>query len=164
MCYTLLNANFISIYNQKGAHMKIVIEELQNDHEEEIIIRCHEVNNDLLELINNLKKRDAYLIGYKDNAIHKIKKSDVYYIEAVDNKVFIYCSEHVYESKLKLYEFESVFSSDFFRASKSTILNITVISSLRPSVSGRFKATLGNGENVEISRKYVPILKSKLGL
>ncbi|MBI9012633.1 MAG: LytTR family transcriptional regulator DNA-binding domain-containing protein [Clostridiales bacterium] len=144
--------------------MKIVIEEVQNNQEEEIIIRCHEVNNDLLELVNNLKKRNAYLIGYKDNEIHRIKKSDVYYIEAVDNRVFIYCNKQVYESKLKLYEFESKFGSDFFRASKSTILNITVISSLRPSVSGRFKASLKNGENVEISRKYVPILKSKLGL
>ena len=83
----------------------------------------------------------------------------------VDNRAFFYCRENVYESKLKLYEFEKLCKdSSFFRASKSMILNTDKIDFVAPSFSGRFEATLQNGEKVTVSRQYVSILKKKMGL
>ena len=97
--------------------------------------------------------------------MHIIHPRDVYYFEAVDHKVFIYCQEKVYESRLKLYELETEYESgDFFRTSKSSILNVAKIESLRPVLYGRYEALLHNGEKVYISRQYVPVLKRKLGL
>ena len=97
--------------------------------------------------------------------MHIVDSNDVFYFEAVDNKVFIYCKEKIFESKLKLYEIEQIYENgDFFRASKSTILNITKINSVSPLFYGRFEALLQNGEKVVISRQYVPVLKRKLGL
>lgn len=97
--------------------------------------------------------------------MHIINPKDVFYFESVDNKVFIYCQAKVFESRLKLYEIEKVYENwDFFRASKSTILNITKIDSVRPVFYGRFEALLQNGEKVFISRQYVPVLRKKLGL
>ena len=88
---------------------------------------------------------------------------DVYYIEAVDNKVFLYTKDNVYESKWKLYEFERDFkNTEFFRASKSVILNRSKIKTLSPAFSGRLEALLLNGERVIISRQYVAVLKQML--
>lgn len=145
--------------------MKVSIEEIGSDQEEEIIIRCHQVNDDILKLLNKLKTERTVLLGYDGENIHRLKIADVYYFEAVDNKVFIYCKDKVFESKQKLYELEEMSEGKkFFRASKSTIINLTKISFVRPSISGRFEAKLDNGERVAVSRQYVPVLKRMLGL
>lgn len=145
--------------------MKVSIEEISRELDEEIIIRCHEVNDDILKLLNKLKTEKAVVLGYDEGNIHRLRIADVYYFEAVDNKVFIYCKDKVFESKQKLYELEEMCQGKkFFRASKSIIINLTKISFVRPSISGRFEAKLDNGEKVAVSRQYVPILKKMLGL
>lgn len=145
--------------------MKVSIEEISREQEEEIIIRCHEVNDDVLRLLNKLKADKPMLLGYEEDSIHRLKMADVYYFEAVDNKVFIYCKDKVYESKQKLYELEELCEGKkFFRASKSVIINLTKISFVKPSISGRFEAKLDNGEALAVSRQYVPVLKKLLGL
>lgn len=145
--------------------MKISIETIEKVQEEEILIRCHEVTDEIVSYINSFKKQDKELIGYIQNDIHRILISDVYYIEAVDKKVFIYCQNKVYESKQKLYELEkSCENRRFFRCSKSTLLNIEKITLIRPFIGGRFEAVLDNKEKVVVSRQYVPQLKNKIGL
>ncbi len=145
--------------------MKVSIEEISREHEEEIIIRCHEVNDEILQLLRKLKKDSTVLLGYEEDNIHRLRVSDVYYFEAVENKVFIYCRDKVFESKQKLYELEEMCEGrKFFRASKSVIINIAKISFVRPSFSGRFEARLDNGEGIAVSRQYVPVLKKMLGL
>jgi len=145
--------------------VKISFENITPHEEEEVIIRCYEVNEDILELVNKLKTHKSNLIGYSGNAIYRLNLANVYYFESVDNKVFIYCRNEIYESKQKLYELEELCDHRrFFRASKSTIVNIAKISHVKPSISGRFETTMENGEKLMVSRQYVPILKSKLGL
>ena len=50
----------------------------------------------------------------------------------------------------------------FFRVSRSMIINLMKITSVRPALNGRFSAILKNGEEIIISRKYVPALKQIL--
>ena len=91
--------------------------------------------------------------------------SEIFYIDTVDNKVFIYASGEVFESKQKLYELEERLTGlDFLRVSKSTIINMRKIKFLSPALSGRFEAVLKNDERVIISRGYVPELKERLGI
>lgn len=145
--------------------MKISIEEISKEQVEEILIRCHEVDEEIYEIINKLETENLIVLGYQKDKVHRIKLSDIYYFEAVDGKVFIYCKDNVFEVKQKLYELEELCKEkNCFRASKSTILNIAKISSIYPSISGRFEAVLDNGERTVISRKYVPVLKKMLGL
>jgi DNA-binding LytR/AlgR family response regulator len=145
--------------------MKIVIEDCNPGEEDQIIIRCKELNETLLKLISELKLGQKKFAGMKDGNIIMIEPSSVYYFEGVDNKVFMYCKQNVYETKLKLYEIEEEYSNTtFFRASKSVILNVSKIKSISPAYSGRFEALLFNGEKVVISRQYVPDLRKKLGL
>ncbi|MDF2802627.1 MAG: LytTR family transcriptional regulator [Anaerocolumna sp.] len=145
--------------------MKIIIEDIGPDEEEQIIIRCRKLNDTLLRLISDLKLGEKKIAGTKDGIITMLEPESIYYFEGVDNKVFIYCKEQVYETKLKLYELEEEYhTTTFFRASKSVILNVSKIKCITPAFSGRFEAVLLNGEKVVISRQYVPELKRKLGL
>ena len=144
--------------------MKIVIEELQDGEEDQIIIKCREMTDELMHILAMIKSHDA-LIAYDGNKIHRIQPKEIYYIEVVDNKTFLYCKDKLFESKQKLYELESGLSkSDFLRVSKSVLLNLSKIKTLSPALSGRFEATLGNNEKVIISRQYVNNLKNILGI
>jgi DNA-binding LytR/AlgR family response regulator len=147
------------------AKVKITIENIPVGSEPEIIIRCNEPDDSLLQLIYSIKSSSKKLIGITDLQMHIISPSDVFYFESVDNKVFIYCKEKVFESRLRLYEIEREYENwNFFRASKSTIINIEKIKSVSPIFYGRFEALLLNNEKIIISRQYVPMLKNKLGL
>ena len=151
--------------SKSGGNMKVSIELISKEQNEEIIIKCHEMNEDILKLLDKLKTEKSVLLGYQNSSIYRINFSDVYYFESVDNKVFIYCKNKVYECKQKLYELQQICDSKiFFRASKSIIINLSKISFVKPTISGRFEARLDNEERVSISRKYVPVLKSMLGL
>lgn len=145
--------------------MKVTIENIPDGSEPEIIVRCNELDESLLQMIHYVKASSKKIIGLTGLQMHVINPKDVFYFESVDNKVFIYCKEKVFESKLRLYEIETEYVNlGFFRASKSTILNISKIESVSPIFYGRFEALLQNGEKVFISRQYVPILKKELGL
>ena len=145
--------------------MKIVIETPQDGEEDEIIIRCHELDDEMMELIARLKSAKSLITGYKDSAVRKIVPREIYYFESVDNKVFAYCEKEVYEVKEKLYEIEERYNhSDFQRISKSVIVNVLLIEYISPLLGSRLEAKLKNGEKVIISRQYVPELKKKLGI
>lgn len=144
---------------------KISIKQIDENEEEEIIVKCHDINDEVMNIVERLKSSDLILLGNKDNEIYRINAKAIYYIESVDNKTFIYLETNVYETKLKLYEIEQQLgNTKLFRCSKSMILNIGKIRSVAPSVNGRFNARLSNGESVTISRQYVPDLKKRLGI
>lgn len=145
--------------------MKIIIEDIKQGEEDEIIIRCNQLDDSILQMIYGIKMNQNKLVGNHNGQLQIIDPKDVFYFESVDNKVFIYCEKRVYESKLKLYEIEEQYEkTDFFRASKSIILNLSKIKNLSPAFNGRFEALLKNKEKVIISRQFVPVLKKKLGI
>lgn len=145
--------------------MKISIETIEPTKEEEILIRCYEVNNEVRSYIDCIQSKDMQLIGYLGNDIHRLTLSDVYYFEAVDHKVFIYCKEQVYESRQKLYDLEELTKiHGFFRCSRTVVVSLDKIAMVRPYLGGRFEARLENQEKLIISRQYVPVLKKMLGV
>ena len=145
--------------------MKITITEPGEGEEDEIIVRCRHMDQQLLKLIYAIKAGRERITALQDGDYFQVAPDEIYYFEAVDSKVFLYLEKEVYETKLKLYELEEIFrNTDFFRASKSCIVNLSKVKRLSPAFNGRFEARMRNGERVIISRQYVPVLKQKLGL
>lgn len=145
--------------------MRITIIDPSPGEEDEIIVKCREVSDDLQQLLNLIKQGGNKINGYKDGKIHLLQPAEVFYFESVDQRVFAYCKADVYEIKSRLYELEmQLLAKNFLRVTKSLILNLDQIKHLSPAFSGRFEAQLKNGEKVLISRQYVPALKERLGL
>ena len=145
--------------------MKITIMDRDDGEEDEIIVRCRQMDEQLLKIIYALKAGTEKQTVMREGSILQVLPKDIYYFEAVDNRVFCYLEKEVLETKRKLYEVERQFAgTDFFRASKSTIINLAKVKSLSPSFHGRFDAHMKNGESLVVSRQYVPVLKQKLGL
>ena len=145
--------------------MKIVFEELAPGEEEQIVVKCRELNPEMIKLLNKIKSWDSYIIGHIGTGAHRLSPNEISYVDTVDRKVFIYCDTNVYESKKKLYELEETLAMhDFARISKSTLVNLRKIKAIVPSYSGRMEAVLHSGEKLVCSRQYITELKSHLGV
>ena len=143
--------------------MKITIETPGEGEEDEIIVRCRNLDDRTMSLIAALKKENAQITGYLEDRIVKLSPKEIFYFESVDNKVFAYTKDQVYEVRKKLYELEKEFDyADLMRISKSVIVNLAKLAYLRPTFNGRFEARLKNGEKIIISRQYVAEIKKKL--
>ncbi|MBQ5630495.1 MAG: LytTR family transcriptional regulator [Ruminococcus sp.] len=143
--------------------MQTKITRIERDKPEILEIRCHEISDEVREIVAFVKSRQGQLTGTADDRMYEIAVSDIFYIESVDNKTFIYCKNREYETKQKLYELEEMLrDKHFLRVSKSVLLNLMKVSSIKPALNSRFTAVLFSGEQVIISRKYVPELKKAL--
>jgi DNA-binding LytR/AlgR family response regulator len=143
--------------------LRVSVSQISVDQEERAVIQCYEINDDVKSIVSFIKATGATLSGYIDERATQIPLQDIYFVEAVDNKVFAYTAKKVYELKCKLYEFEALYENRrFFRCSKSFVVNLMKIDHVRPALNGRFLAKLFSGEEVIISRQYVPELKRRL--
>ena len=143
--------------------MQTRITKIDRDKPELLEIQCHSVSEEVREIVAFVKSRQGQLTGIADERQYEISISDIFYIESVDNKAFIYTKSKVYETRQKLYELEELLSKKhFLRVSKSTLLNLMKVSAIKPALNSRFTAVLQSGEQVVITRKYVPALKKAL--
>ena len=100
-----------------------------------------------------------------DNTTYMVRAGEIMYIESVDKKTFIYTDKRVLSTESRLYELEEMLDSrDFFRCSKSVIINLNKVEKLKPEITRNILATLTNGEVVVISRRYASELKKLLGI
>jgi len=145
--------------------LKIIINEDFACGETEIIINCKKADNDIFKMLAVLNSFDRKLTGVKGGRTFILDVNEVLYCDSVDKKTFIYTMDDVFETPLRLYELEErLYGGDFFRASKQNLINLSKIVSMKPDISGRIEVTLQSGERLYVSRQYVPILKSKLGM
>ncbi len=143
--------------------MDIRIVNIGEDKQEYIEIGCHKKDDNVNEIISFIKSRQGAVTGMKDERRYQLPVVDIFYIESVDDRTFIYLEKDCYESRKKLYEFESMLvSRSFARISKAVVINLMKIVSISPALNGRFSCKLTNGEEVIISRKYVPDIKERL--
>lgn len=139
------------------------ITKAEKSQPEVVEIHCHKISDEVKEIVAFVKSRQGQLTGVIDERQFEIPLADVFYIESVDNKTFIYTQNKVFETRQKLYALEELLKSKhFLRTSKSTLLNLMKINSIKPALNGRFTAVLYSGEETVISRKYVPELKKAL--
>jgi len=148
--------------------MKVSINIISSELEEEVIFNVHNVQEkvtEAIELLTSSNEVIKHLLGRKEEKYYKVNVDEIFYIESIDRKVFIYTKTKTYEISEKLYVLEEQLSSmNFIRISKSLLLNIDKIHSFYPKLSGNLEALLTNNEKVIISRRYVSNLKNKLGM
>ena len=143
--------------------MDVRIEQVGNEDEELVLIRCREVTDEVREIAAFVKSRQGSLSGTMDAKRYEIAVADICYIESVDGKTFLYTSDGVFETASRLYELEELLKTKhFLRISKAMLVNLMKIQSIQPAFNGRFTAVLRTGEKIIISRSYVKALKAAL--
>lgn len=148
-----------------GDKMKIIINIDENVSETEITINCNQLTDEIENIMATLRIMNQQMLVYKEEENHLLDVSRISYIEALERKTFVYTEDDVFESKLKLYEMEEkLCRSGFFRISKSCLVNLKCIKTIRNDVERRIRLTLKNGEQVMVSRQYAEEIKRRLGV
>lgn len=143
--------------------LKIKVEH-DNIEENEIILRCKTIDDEMLQILTYLKSQSQKLCVYNDkNEAVLLSPGEVYYCESVDEKVFLYCEEDVYRTPMNLTQLESLYSVlGFLRISKSMVVNLYKIKRLESQTSGRVELYMKNNEKIIVSRRYASLLRQKL--
>ena len=126
-----------------------------------VVIQCNKIDDEVMRLKSHIESFDNKLYAQKDGTQFWVNLSEVLYFESVDNHTFLYTQEDVME----INQLEEILSDkDFVRISKSLIVNINKIRSLKPELNRTILVTLCNGELLYISRKYVPFVRKLLSI
>ena len=112
-----------------------------------------------------MKRFRTFIPATYDGEMVNVRTDAILYIESVDKKTFVYTENKVLMTEKRLYELEEILDKkDFFRCSKSTIIHLNKVERLKPEITRNIIATLINGENVVVSRRYASELKKLLGI
>lgn len=142
-------------------HLKVTVEEHENI-EPELILRCPDAHApQIQELLKLLTRTESRIPAQQHDDRLLLSPQEILYGEFVGRTVFLYTNEAVYPTSLSLKQLEADYYN-FFRCSKSMIVNLNCIHRLKSQVGGRILTTLSNGEKLLISRHYAGSLRQRL--
>ena len=142
--------------------MKLKLEKIEQG-EDEVVIRYHRRDKKIERIINFVKGEECKLFGIYNGSKVILDKHEILYIESVDGKTFAYTKEAVYQMDYTLLQLTKMLQDiNFFRCSKSMILNIDKVASLKSMPSNRIDAAMCNGEHIIISRTYTVAFRKRL--
>lgn len=129
---------------------------VKTQEEEGVVLKYVRMTRDFGEIRDYCIHKGETIKGYThEKAAVCVRLEDILYFEAVGELVFAYLEKDVYEVRSRLYQMEErLGQKNWKRASKSVLLNVERIVSVRPALNGRLLAKMENGEEVMISRSY----------
>lgn len=134
--------------------MKYTIERI-SDGEDELILRYQRLTQEVEQILNLINSPQRKLVGLRGDKQVVIDLAQILYVETVDGKTFVYTKEDVFQIAFSLVQLEQILNTiNFFRCSKSMIINIDKVKTLKSLASNRIDATMCNGEHIMISRTY----------
>lgn len=144
--------------------MQLLKKKVQDKNEEAVILQYAEWTKQFEDIRDYVLGQGKQITGYgEQKEMYQIPVVDILYFEAVGELVFAYTKEKVYEVKMRLYQVEEYLMDDkMVRGSKSVVVNIRHIRSVRPALNGRLYATMKNGEEILISRQYAKDVTKKI--
>ena len=145
--------------------MKITINIDDKLTETQIHISSPVLSAELEKMIAALRIYDQQMVVFKGEESVILEVAQIVYVESVDRKTFVYTRNNFYETKLRLYEMEEqLCQSGFLRTSKSCLVQLKQIRTLKTELNRKLRVTLENGEQLMVSRQYADELKRRLGV
>lgn len=131
-----------------------------NDKPLTIIIEYPILDTKTKKIIKKIEALDFVVSGNSNGKVFQIHISDIYYMEAVERKTFLYTKDEVYMTEKKLYEYEEIFrETGMIRISKSCLINMDMLYSIKQLMNSQLEATLINGEKLIVARTYLKNIK-----
>ena len=136
--------------------MRVIERTIEHPKDEGVILEYVNWTKDFEEIKEYVKRKGDTIIGYTQRGDSvSIRIEDILYYETVDGNAFAYTAEQVYKLDGRLYQVEDkVKRRTICRASKTMLVNVEHIISVRTALNGRLYARMENGEEILITRRY----------
>lgn len=146
--------------------MKIKIEIDDGLAEEEIVIRCKSLNEDVISIqkrITDAVNSRMQLEVSKGEKEYYLTIDEILFFETDASGVIVHTATQLYETKYRLYELEDLLPGNFIRVSKSSILNASKVRAIHKNITGASEVEfIGSSKKVFVSRNYFKVLMAKL--
>ena len=145
--------------------LKIRIE-MSEGVQEEVVIRCREITPEIIrlqQLLSGESDRSNQFLLYKGDTEYYLNVNDIIFFETDGNAVMAHTRDDVYETRRKLYELEELLGGRFQRISKSSIVNVDKVYSIKRNVTSSSAIEFqGTHKQIYVSRAYYKVLREKL--
>lgn len=146
--------------------MKIKVEIDENVKEEEIILRCRELNDETIAIQKRIAEavnEGMKLTVTRGESEYYLNLQEILFFETAGVAVAVHTVNQIYTTHQRLYELEEILPGIFLRVSKSTILNTGRIRSVRKNITGASEVEFdGTAKKAFVSRSYFKLLTDKL--
>lgn len=146
--------------------MNIRIELNEDLQENEVVIRCRQLDSEVQEIqraISVISAKSTKLCFYKGETEYYLSLEQILFFETEAGGICAHTTDNVYQTKYKLYELEERLPDNFMRVSKSTILNVNRIYSITRNLTAASLVEFQNThKQAYVSRNYYKLLKLKL--
>ena len=146
--------------------MKVRIEIDDSVNEEEVIIRCRNMNETVLRIQSAVMEQNetghSMLLkqGGKD---YYLPVEEILFFETECKAVYAHTRENILETEYKLYELEELLPGFFMRISKSAIVNLNHIYSIARNLASSSVVEFAHShKQVYVSRNYYKALVERL--
>lgn len=145
--------------------MNIIIEQIPGQDPPVVRIQCSTITPEVERAAKLLRAMDKQLIGRREGKTFIVPLKEVLYLETVEGHCFFYTKSAVYESQLRLHELEEELSGfSFLRISRTVLINLKEVSSIKTEINHHLLLTLSSGEKIMVSRQYAEELKRAIGV
>lgn len=145
--------------------LKIRIE-MSEGVQEEVVIRCREITPEIIrlqQLLSGDSDRSNQFLLYKGDTEYYLNVNDIIFFETDGNAVMAHTKNDMYETRRKLYELEELSGGRFQRISKSAIVNVDKVYSIKRNVTSSSAIEFqGTHKQIYVSRAYYKVLREKL--
>ena len=150
--------------SEKEKSLKLRIEITDELSENEVVIRCNHIDDNIKKLQSFIKDLSSpQIVFYKGQQEFFLPLEDVLFFETEGERVFAHTTKDSFRVKYKLYELEEILPRYFARASKGTIVNTSRIYAINRQLTSSSQVKFTNThKQIYISRHYFNALKNKM--
>ena len=144
--------------------MKVEIKKVEKTEDEKAVIETRQMTLNVRRAADLLRSEEMTLTGIRDDNTYEIPAHLVYYIERDDQHTRIHTKKYVFDTEERFQDLQKRMDEQFLKCTKNCIVNVHKMMSVKSNGSHRLRATLLNGETLELDRTCVPELKQILGI
>ncbi len=146
--------------------MKVKIEIEDGLPEDEVVIRCAHLNDEIVSLQNYIagqNNANRHLPLRNGETDYYIPVNEIYFFETEGREVRAHTADRIFVCPYKLYELEDLLPGGFMRISKSSIVNLDYIYSITRNLSASSIVEFsGSNKRALVSRAYYKALVERL--
>ncbi|HFI0622225.1 TPA: LytTR family DNA-binding domain-containing protein [Streptococcus suis] len=118
----------------------------------------------LMTYIQNLDKQRSSLTVKKGEQVYLVEHDEIVRLYLEDRLLQVETVEDSFTSNLRLYQVKEDLPANFLQISQSEIIHIKQLDHLKLTANGLVKLVMKNGSVTYSSRRYLKVIKERLGL
>ncbi|MGQ7366354.1 LytTR family DNA-binding domain-containing protein [Streptococcus suis] len=118
----------------------------------------------LVAYVQNLDKQRSSLTVKKGEQVYLLEHDEIVRLYLEDKVLQVETVETTYTSNLRLYQVKEDLPANFLQISQSEIIHIKQLDHLKLTANGLVKLVMKNGSVTYSSRRYLKVIKERLGL